>query len=66
MSADRQQEAGASARYIDPQRMVREAKAGFWPDKTIVDFFDASLASRPDDEFLVSYRSDAADPVSLS
>ena len=48
------------------ERKARETKAGFWLDKTIVTFFDETLASRPDAEYLIAYRSDDPEPVTLS
>ncbi len=49
-----------------PERVAREAKAGFWPDRTIVDYLDDTLASRPDSIFLTAYRADRAEPESLT
>jgi cyclohexanecarboxylate-CoA ligase len=50
----------------DSKRIERESKLGFWPDKTIDDYLDESLALRPTSDFLVAYRSDETEPVSLS
>lgn len=51
---------------LDPARVIRETELGFWPDKTVEDFLNESLASRPMSEFFIGYRSDRADPASLS
>jgi cyclohexanecarboxylate-CoA ligase len=50
----------------DQGRIARERESGFWPDKTIIDYFERSLASRPASDCLIAYRSDTAECVSLS
>jgi cyclohexanecarboxylate-CoA ligase len=63
---DRVEGAHESGFVLDPRRIAREAKLGFWPDKTIADYLDALLAIRPAAQYLVTYQADKADPVSLS
>jgi len=66
LPVDSLHEAEESGIFLDPKRISREAKAGLWPDRTVVDYFDDALASRPDAEYLTAYRADGAQPVSLS
>ena len=51
---------------LDQDRVAREAKAGFWPDRTIAEYFDTTLASRPNANYLMAYRTDQAQAESLS
>jgi cyclohexanecarboxylate-CoA ligase len=51
---------------VDPERIRQEAEARFWPDRTIIDYFDETLAARPAAEYLAAYLSDQADPVSVA
>jgi cyclohexanecarboxylate-CoA ligase len=51
---------------LNAERLAREAKAGFWPDKTILDYFDATVATRPGDRCMTAYRQDAEQAISLS
>ena len=66
MSAHGRNERGSLDYVPDPERIAREAKAGFWLDKTVADFLDEVLATRPDADYLVVYRTDSVEPVSLS
>jgi cyclohexanecarboxylate-CoA ligase len=63
---NRRREANDSGFTLDQERVAREAKAGFWPDRTIADYFDTTLASRPDATYLTAYRTDQAKPESLT
>lgn len=50
---------------VDQGRLAAEAAAGFWPDRTIADYLDDTLAARPEAAYLISYRSDRAEPITL-
>ncbi len=51
---------------LDAKRVAQEANAGFWLEQTILDFFDASLASRPDQTCMIAQRRELDAPISLS
>jgi cyclohexanecarboxylate-CoA ligase len=59
VSAGRSHTAEDFADAPNQERVRQEAKAGFWPDRTI-------LATRPNAGYLTAYREDKADPISLS
>ena len=63
---DTSQATGDSGFTLDPERLAQEAKAGFWPDKTILDYFDAATESRPDAQYLTAYRQDRQQAVSMT
>jgi len=63
---DTSQATGDSCFTLDPERVAQEAKAGFWPDKTILDYFDAATESRPDAQYLTAYRQDRQQAVSMT
>ncbi len=63
---DRSQATGDSGFTLDPERVAQEAKAGFWPGKTILDYFDATTESRPDAQYLTAYRQDRQQAVSMT
>lgn len=55
-----------SGNLLDSERIALEAKAGFWLDRTVVDYLDDALACRPDSEYLTAYRADSKEPEALS
>ncbi len=57
---------GDLACMLDTERVAREATAGFWLERTILDFFDASVASRADETCMIAQRQDSDAPISLS
>jgi cyclohexanecarboxylate-CoA ligase len=50
---------------IDARRLALEARARFWPDRTIIDYLDDSLAVRPSANYLTAYLQDQTNPVAL-
>ena len=66
MSVDKSQAIAGSGYTPDPERLAREANAGFWPDRTINDYLNDTLVSRPDARYLTAYRADQAEPVTLT
>lgn len=51
---------------LGESRIAREASTGFWPGRTVVDYLNDALASRPQAEYLTAYRADQAAPESLT
>jgi cyclohexanecarboxylate-CoA ligase len=51
---------------LEQERIAREAKAGFWPERTLIDYFNQSLVTHPADEYLTAYEEEQSKPVSLS
>jgi len=66
MTVDTDQRAGIAGFYMDPGRTAREARAGFWLNRIITDYLDDAVRSRPDAEYLVTYRTGTAEPDSLT
>ena len=52
--------------FLDQKRLTREAQVGFWPERTIADYLDDALASRPMSEYLIAYRTGVGEPDSFS
>jgi len=51
---------------LDQNRLEREARVGFWPERTTADYLDDALEARPDSQYLTAYRSGVAEPDSLT
>ena len=45
-----------SGLFLDQQRLEKEKKLGFWPDRIITEFLDRSVSERPQDLALAGYR----------
>jgi cyclohexanecarboxylate-CoA ligase len=63
---DSQRATGDFVSTLNAERLAREARAGFWPHRTILDYFDATVTVRPDDRCLTAYRQDTEQAASLS
>lgn len=66
MSVDRLRKIDELEIFLDQERIARERRVGLWPERTIADYFDDTLASRPKAEYLTAYRADVAEPVTFS
>jgi cyclohexanecarboxylate-CoA ligase len=51
---------------LDDMRLEREARAGFWPNHVLTDYFDAWLNSRPNDTALIAHRTDQGTETRLT
>lgn len=66
VSLDRNPATGDFGLMLDAKRLAREARAGFWPNRTIAGYLDDNVASRPDAKYVTAYRADQAEPLSLT
>lgn len=51
---------------LNDRRLAQEARAGFWPDRVLTDYFDTILKDRPGDTALVAYRADPGREIRLT
>ena len=52
--------------FLSEERLLHETQRGFWPDRVLTDYFDQTLAARPEALAVTAWRTDRGEETVLS